>query len=96
MKNKNKILKSFSLCLLAGLILFCLVYCYSSRFLTQKSPSPSEDNNPSSPSEDELEIEAEDELEIEEELERKPAIVPNKDGCYITLENGECAPPGSF
>ena len=82
MKNKNKLLKSFSICLLAGLILFCLVYCYSSSFLTQKPPSPLEDNNPSSPS--------------EEELERKPAIVPNKDGCYITLENGECAPPGSF
>lgn len=27
---------------------------------------------------------------------RGPAPVQNPDGCYITLENGECAEPGSF
>ena len=27
---------------------------------------------------------------------RGPAIVPNPDDCEITLENGECASPGSF
>ena len=28
--------------------------------------------------------------------QRGPAIVPNPDDCEITLENGECASPGSF
>ena len=27
---------------------------------------------------------------------RDPAIVPDEEGCYIKMENGECAEPGSF
>ncbi len=27
---------------------------------------------------------------------RGPAIIPVEEGCYIKMENGECAEPGSF
>ncbi|MDE0119242.1 MAG: hypothetical protein OXM55_04450 [Bdellovibrionales bacterium] len=31
-----------------------------------------------------------------EEIIRGPAIIPVEEGCYIKMENGECAEPGSF
>lgn len=90
MKCKTKILKYF----LAGgmvLVISGSVYLYFYPGIYDEHTATSKQEGADTPLR-----ESSDKTKNNRDKRSPTTLIPNPDGCYITLDNGKCAKPGSF